>query len=254
MKILVKVKGGPGSGNFGYAGIPGSVGGSMSNFVGMPTPKATMGGYVGTPEYTTYLRDNGVSAETQKSIEDAFYHHAGEAEEQRVADQQLGEWWADKDSPEGKALRVISALEEHACRFVLDYQSASLRKDLETLESVKPGEVPVSKYFDAEDIVGTSPKSEYYVGDWETKRDGILYDLRQPDYVYRKSAADDSSKAILSFTRSASGANFSPITGGSKLLPDVKLNLGSRHGYRILYGYARQHGRPGEAEVLMVRD
>lgn len=29
MKLLVKVKGGPGSGNFGHAGIPGSVGGSL---------------------------------------------------------------------------------------------------------------------------------------------------------------------------------------------------------------------------------
>jgi len=28
MKILVKVKGGPGSGNYDHAGIPGSVGGS----------------------------------------------------------------------------------------------------------------------------------------------------------------------------------------------------------------------------------
>jgi len=254
MKIIIRVKGGPHSGNYGHAGIPGSVGGSAPNFVSMPTPEASMGGYVGTPEYTTYLRDNGVSAETQKSIEDAFYHHAGEAEEQRVADQQLGEWWADKDSPEGKALRVISALEEHACRSVLDYQSISLRKDLETLESVKPGEVPVSKYFDAEDIVGTSPKSEYYAGDWETKRDGIVYDLRQPHYVYRKSAANDASKAILSFTRSGSGANFSPITGGSRLAPDTKLDIGNHSGYRILYGYARQLGRPGEAEVLMVRD
>ena len=36
MKILVKVKGGPGSGNFDHAGIPGSVGGSAPSLVTFP--------------------------------------------------------------------------------------------------------------------------------------------------------------------------------------------------------------------------
>lgn len=252
--------GGPGSGRY-----PAGSGNNetSNNFVGLDViePWEDNNGYVPTDEYKEYISKNGVSEPSRELVEQALSAHAGWDAQQKHGDEKIAEYW-NVEGEEGKMLRASAELEEKASRVVENSKQDNTSKEISKLEKLSPENIDLkndSRVIDGRFAVGYDPRHEpeEYKQAWADKHEELVSKSKEPLMIYRKTSSDDASKDVLSFTLNKEGAVANPITGGDqKFTPNVAWSLDDvkKNGYRIISGFARQRGRSGEAEVLLIKD
>lgn len=254
------------SGNYGHEGRPGSIGGSAPPGAGPIAGgfdiTGDSNGYVGTDDYHSYLEAKGVTnPQVVEDVEQALNGHAGGSEQQKWSDEKLVNWYNDPESEHGQMLQALTELEGRSARAVEEHNHEAIDKQLKGMERLDPDKIDLKsddRVFDGRHATGYDPRHEpeeyreaYHekVADLKTERD-------QPLEVYRKAAADDSDRQLLPYTIHVEGASTNPITGNDqRFTPNSKMTLDEldKKGYKIISGYARQRGRSGEGEVIVIK-
>ncbi|MCK9602552.1 MAG: phosphatidylinositol 4-kinase, partial [Sphaerochaeta sp.] len=216
------------------------------------------GGYVSNSDYQAYMNSNGVSAEALEEMGKLFRAHSAGGPAQEHGDAAIEAYWNDPTSEVGRALHLTADLEEAAAQNETAKRHHRLQEELDEIRSLAPEVITPDKYDDAYLLLRANPRSDasygegFYAREHAYQVEMLQRELQQPISMYRKSAPTDTNRQVLSYSLSAEGADFSPLTGGNFLVPDTSVPV-LDSGHSILYGFARSYGSPGESEVVVIR-